>query len=124
MIRAMHQNSTIGALWNFIQGDIVYGHLAAFNRHGYELAVSYALDKFAIEYFSDKARWLNLGGGEGIKVNREDGLTQYKQGWATDTRIAYFCGRIFDQDKYAEIVKLRGISQTDYFPAYRRGEFS
>ena len=41
----------------------------------------------------------------------------------TGTRTAYFCGRIFDRRLYQEIVKSAGIVDTDYFPAYRLGEF-
>lgn len=123
MLCAVYHNTTIGVLWNFVQGDTVYGHLAAFSKLGYHLGASHALDRYSIDYFGNKARWIDLGGGAGIGGDDEDSLSQYKRGWSTGTRTAYFCGRIFDHDKYAEIVKSRGISETNYFPAYRRGEF-
>ena len=40
-----------------------------------------------------------------------------------DCRTAYFCGRIFDPAKYAQLVELNRVGPTSYFPAYRRGEF-
>ncbi|HAM51938.1 MAG TPA: hypothetical protein DCP92_15090 [Nitrospiraceae bacterium] len=78
---------------------------------------------FTIEYFSAKVRWLDLGGGAGLKNNAKDGLSEFKRGWSTGTRTVYFCGRIFDRKKYAEIENARGITETDYFPSYREGEF-
>jgi hypothetical protein len=50
-------------------------------------------------------------------------LSRFKRGWATGTRTAYFCGRIFDRANYREITRASGCMATDYFPAYRQGEF-
>lgn len=123
MLRAVHDNIAVGAhLW-FVQGDVGYSHLSAISEAGYKLSVSYALYWFAIEYFSSTLRWLNLGAGAGTKNDGNDGLSQFKRGWSTETRTVHFCGRIFDHEKYAEIVKEKGIPATDYFPAYRKGEF-
>jgi hypothetical protein len=123
MLRAVYQGTTVGATLWFVQGQVGYGHLAAFNKIGYELRASYALDWFALEFFSDKVRWLDLGAGAGITGESTDGLSEYKRGWSTGTRTVYFCGRIFDYQRYAEIMKAKGIPGTDYFPAYRKGEF-
>lgn len=123
VLRAAHNNITVGAQIYFVQGEVVHCHLGAASQTGYELGAVYALDFTSIEYFSDKARWLNLGGGSGITSDGMDGLSMYKRGWSTETRTAYFCGRIFNRDRYAEISTARGIAATDYFPAYRKGEF-
>jgi hypothetical protein len=123
MLRAMHQDVVAGAQIWFVQGEVGYSHLTALNEAGYELRASYALYWSAIECFSDKVRWLDLGAGAGAKSDGTDGLSQFKRGWSTGTRTAYFCGRIFDPERYAEIVKAKGIAATDYFPAYRKGEF-
>lgn len=102
---------------------MAYSHLTAFSELGYMLRASYALYWFAIERFSDKVRWIDLGGGAGVRSKDTDGLSTFKRGWSTGTRPAYFCGRIFDRKRYQEIVEAKGVSATDYFPAYRRGEF-
>jgi hypothetical protein len=34
-------------------------------------------------------------------------------------RPAYFCGRIFDRQRYAELVAQSGQQHSAYFPAYR-----
>ena len=60
----------------------------------------------------------------GVHCNKTDGLSRFKEGWSSDTRTAYFCGHIFDRDRYAELTSDINISETDYFPAYRKGEFS
>lgn len=123
MLRAIHQGVIIGAQIWYMQNEVAYIHLAAYINEGYSLGASYALDWTAIEFFSGKARWLNHGGGAGLSSDGMDGLSMYKRGWSTETRMVYFCGRIFDQQAYNELVKERGDVATDYFPAYRKGEF-
>lgn len=123
MLRAVHQGLAVGAQLYLVQGEVVHCHLGAANEAGYNLGAIYALDWFSLEYFSDKACWLNFGGGAGLTSSDTDGLSQYKRGWSTETRTVYFCGRIFNHERYAEIVKARDITATDYFPAYRKGEF-
>ena len=79
----------------------------------------------AIEHFreSGDVDWLQLGAGAGLDPQSDDGLTRFKRGWATGSKTAYLCGRIFDREAYAALVQARGVSATDYFPAYRQGEF-
>lgn len=122
--RAVHEGITVGMLLWYVQQKVGYYHLGAFNTTGYELRASFALFWFAIEYFAETGlRWLNLGAGAGVQGDSTDGLTRFKRGWSTGTRTAFFCGRIFDQARYSEIVEAKGISTRDYFPAYRKGEF-
>lgn len=133
VFRAVHRKATVGMVLWYIQGEVGYYHLAAYSDLGYELRASFALFSHAIEYFATRLRWLNLGAGAGVRGRGSasppqgkggtDGLTRFKSGWATGTRTAYFCGRIFDHACYAEIAKATGISGTDYFPIYRKGEF-
>lgn len=124
MLRAIYKATTVGILLSFIQGDVGYAHLIASNEKGYKLGCSYALFWKAIEYFADKVRWLTIGGGAGVKSDSKDGLSFFKRGWSTGTRTTYFCGRIFNQERYDEVVKIKGLPATDYFPAYRQGEFT
>jgi len=123
-LQAVHEGTIVGAQLYFTQGDVVHCHLGASSQVGYEVGATYALDWYSIEYFAHKARWLDLGGGAGIASNGMDGLSQYKRGWSTDTRTTYFCGRVFDRERYEEITKAKGIGVTHYFPAYREGEFA
>jgi hypothetical protein len=121
--KAVYENTTVGAhLW-YTQGDIAYSHLAAFSPLGYNLMASYALYWYAIQYFADKVHGLDIGAGAGSSDRDGDGLSWFKRGWSTETRTAYFCGRILDHARYARILKTQNIPQTDYFPPYRLGEF-
>ena len=122
--RAVYNDTTVGMLLWYVQGEVGYYHLGAESALGYELLASFPLFWFSIEYFGNTAlRWLDLGAGPGIRGSPTDGLSQFKKGWSNGTRTAYFCGRIFDHARYEEIVKAKGTCGTDYFPAYRRGEF-
>lgn len=121
MFRALFQGTTVGAhLW-YVQGEVAYSHLSAYSHLGYDLQASYALQWSSIRYFADKVRWLNQGGG--VDRDGTDGLSKFKRGWSTGTRSVYLCGCIFDHERYTEIVKAKGITSTNYFPAYRESEF-
>ncbi len=123
MLRATAGEETVGAhLW-FVEGDVVYSHLAAVSAVGYELMASYALHWSALQAFAPDTRWLDLGAASGVET-RASGLTAFKQGWATGTRTAYFCGRVLDRPAYDRITAGRGVLTADYFPAYRSGEFT
>lgn len=95
----------------------------ALTRLGYDLGSSYALRWIAIEHFAQeqKVRWLNFGGG--VNNDGTDGLSFFKKGWSSETRNSYFCSRIMNHEKYSEIVLAKAVADTDYFPAYRIGEF-
>ena len=118
VFRAMYQSKLIGAHIWYVHGNIAYSHLVSVNSLGHELMASYALYWTAIEYFLGKVQWLNLGGSAGKKAGVRDGLRQFKSGWTNDTKMAYFCGHIFDQDHYNHLVEASGFLKTDYFPAY------
>jgi hypothetical protein len=122
--RALHHDAPVGMALLYVQGNVVYGHLLACNALGYELNSTSALYWHAIEYFRDRGlKWFDLGAGAGVGRDGTDGLTQFKRGWSTGTRTAYFCGRIFDRAAYDQIVRTKGDAATTYFPAYRVGEF-
>ena len=121
---AFYQDELVGAQLFFIQGDVVHCHLGAVNDKGYQAGAFYALDYYSFEYFSGLAGKLDLGGGAGLSGGHRDGLSRYKKGWSSETRPVYFCGRIINSAKYAELAPLQGQEGTRYFPAYRAGEFS
>ena len=123
MLRATHEGRTIGMTWWFVSGGVGYYHLGAYSDEGYELRASFALFWRAIEVFkAEGVRWLDLGAGAGAVNDPEDGLSRFKRGWSTGTRTAYLCGRIFDRAAYDQLAAARGRG-TDFFPAYRQGEF-
>lgn len=124
VFRAVDQQTTVGMIIWYAQGEVGYYHLAAYSEQGYKSRASFALFSRAIEYFATRLRWLSLGAGAGVRSNGKDGLTRFKSGWATGTRTAYFCGRIFDHARYAETAQAKGVSGDDYFPIYRKGEFT
>jgi hypothetical protein len=112
------------SLW-FAMGEVVYYHLAASDEDGYAASASYALVDAAIGTFSERgARYLSIGAGAGVAVEREDGLTRFKEGWATGTRATYLCGRIYQRETYERLRRRAVVSSDPYFPEYRRGEFS
>ena len=124
MFRAASGAETVGLDVWYVQGDIAQGHLAATSPLGYELHAAYGLKLAILGYFKGKARWLDLGGAAGLDSAANDGLTAFKRGWASGTRTAWFCGRVLQPERYAEILRRRGLEEGDYFPAYRAGEFS
>jgi hypothetical protein len=123
VFRAVYDESIVGMLLWYEQGNQAHFHLGAYNASGYELGASFALFDYSIKYFAQrKFEWLSLGSGAGLGRSEESGLSRFKQGWSTGIRTAYLCGRIFEHEKYEEILKTRS-PRTKYFPAYRAGEF-
>jgi hypothetical protein len=124
-LRAVRDGATVGMVLWYVQSEVAYYHLGAYSDLGYELRASFALFNYSIEYFAQRGlAWLCLGGAAGAKGGAVSGLSRFKEGWATGVRQAYFCGRIFDRESYERILKAKNIPPTEYFPAYRLGEFS
>jgi hypothetical protein len=122
MFRAVREEKTVGIhLW--IQDlDVAYSHLTAFNGDGYKLNASYALYWYAIEFFANQLRWLDLGSGAGLRDDVKDGLSWFKRGWSNFENCAYLCGRIFKHDVYASLTTQRSFQPTGYFPLYRASQ--
>lgn len=126
LFRAISENETVGMTLWYTDREVAYYHLGAYSDVGYELEASFALFWRVLEYFSSHGlQWLDLGAGAGLSAkDGSDGLTRFKRGWATGTRTAYLCGRIFDHTKYEQVMKDRDTRVSDYFPPYRKGEFA
>ncbi len=118
-IVAYTQDEVVGATLWIVDGDVVYYHLGAYSALGYKLRASYALFYEAIATFRGEYQYLALGGGAGSN-NDVDGLTRFKEGWATETREVYFCGRVLNPKLYEDLCRLNAqASHTAWFPAYR-----
>jgi hypothetical protein len=118
--RARLDGKTVGMLLWMTTNQVSYYHLSAFSEPGYAARASFALWWHSIEHFRSMGlRWLSLGGVPGLQDSPQSGLLRFKQGWATGTRMAYFCGRIYDREAYARLRTRNGEGQDDYFPAYR-----
>lgn len=124
MFRAYQHDRTVGIALAFIQTQGAYLHLTAMDQTGYKLGASYALYSTAIEHIAGMSPWLDLGGTAGVSEGQRDGLRYFKMHWATGERMTYFCGRIFNRERYYAITEATGFVGENYFPAYRKGEFS
>jgi hypothetical protein len=122
MFRATeHKNPLSLDLW-YIQGDVAQGHLAGTSPRGYELQVSYGVKLTILQYFTGKVRWVNLGGVPGVSTESNNGLASFKHGWSSETRTAYFCGKVFNPAAYQELARATRSENAEFFPAYRAGE--
>jgi len=124
VLRASFEGVTVGMHVEFVSGDVVYGHLAAYSDLGYRLHASSALHVWEVEHFAGNALWIDWGGVAGLDPERTDGLTSFKQGFSNQTRRVYLCGRIFDDREYRDLAAKSATGSATYFPSYRAGEFS
>jgi hypothetical protein len=123
--RAFRGTDTVGMILWYVQCGVAYYHLGAYTDEGYRLRASFALFRTALNYFAECGlSYVSLGAGAGILDDAEDGLSRFKRGWSNGVRTAYICGRIFDLEKYQSLISARPFGVTDYFPAYRQGEFN
>ncbi len=123
-LRASFDGAAVGMHLLLVQGDIVYGHLGAYDELGYRMGASHALHFSGIEHFAGKARWIDWGSGAGLVPGNEDGLTSFKEAFSNERRWAYLCGRILDPAGYRDLAGRSGTGDTSYFPAYRSGELA
>ncbi len=124
MFRARRDGATVGMILCMVQGDRAYFHLGAYNEAGYRSKASYALVWSIIHYFAEAGiKTLNIGAGAGAFGEGRDGLTAFKRGWASGTRMTYLCGGIIDPLNYSRLSTIASHAGPSYFPAYRRGEF-
>lgn len=119
LFRAVLNGETVAAILYYLHEGVAYYHLGASSDKGYENRASYALFGESLAYFKSRARWVCLGAGAGSTNNGGDGLTRFKRGWATGTRTAHICGRIFDSLQYQKLVCARKDTVAGYFPLYR-----
>ena len=116
---AVLREEIVGIVLWLVSERTAYYHLAAYAEAGYEQKASFALFWHCLEVFAAEGiRWAALGGGAGTFAASQ-GLSRFKQGWSTETRPAFFCGRILDHARYAELVAQSGNRDSTYFPAYR-----
>lgn len=121
LLKAVHEDRTVGMHWYLTVGDVAYYHLGGLAPEAYALYASFALHYTAIELLRDDFQWLVLGAGAGVSGASADGLEGFKRGWSTDAMPTYLCGKVLAPERFAELSRGRGDS--DYFPAYRYGEF-
>jgi hypothetical protein len=123
LLRASVDGETVGLhTWMLAEGR-AYGHLGATSELGYRTLAAYALYWYAIEVLKDRVTWLDLGAAPGLGQGGS-GLLDFKQRWATGTRPSYFCSRVYDRKRYDVLAAAENATATDYFPAYRAGEFA
>jgi hypothetical protein len=120
VFRAVCNGETIGmALW-YRQDSVAYYHLGAYSKEGYDLRSSFGLFWVAIDWFRRAGlRWLDLGSAPGRQMDAGHGLSRFKRGWSTGTRIAYLCGKIIDRNVYEELAAASNCAESSFFPAYR-----
>ncbi len=125
VFRAVREERTVGMILWIVHHQVGYYHLAAYNEEGYHHRASYALFWNSIRYFQQLGlEYLNLGGVPGTKDNPNSGLARFKRGWATDTRLSYLAGIIFQREVYHKLLKQKGVNDNGFFPAYRSAEFA
>ncbi|MBI9016344.1 MAG: hypothetical protein JEZ07_03680 [Phycisphaerae bacterium] len=121
---ARHNNIPVGALIAIQYNDILNLHVVGYSAEGYKNLCIYALYYTAYDFSRNKVKWGNIGGVPGAQPDKVDHYKIFKQGWATETRMAYLCGRIFNKDIYDKLTIASGNTpgKTNYFPLYRTGQ--
>jgi hypothetical protein len=119
--RALQDGDVIGMHWYLTAGDVVYAHLAALHPQSYRYYASHGLFWTAFQRFQGSFRWVDMGAGSGAAA--DDGLTEFKAGWSSQTAPTFICGKVINRDRYEELSR-NVPSSTSYFPRYRAGEFT
>ncbi len=125
MFLGRRDGEAVGALLTLSSGPYVHFHLAASNGEGYAIRSAYGLYWTAFKYYQEMGvRNCDIGGVAGLKDDPEDNLAIFKRGWSNDQCMAYFCGRVFNQQAYESICRQYHAVDVGYFPAYRAVDMS
>lgn len=123
MTLAWEGDEVVAAHVQCVHGDAAYAHLAAAGPRARAVGAAYALYLEELRYFTGRVRWIDWGGSAGVG-DTGGGLADFKHGWSTGTRPAYFAGRVLRPDLYSHLTEAVGATGTSYFPSYRAGEFT
>jgi hypothetical protein len=96
-------------------------HLTAATAEGYRNSAGHGMLAVAVDHFQAAGyRGLWLGGSAG-SADTDDGLAQFKRGWANMEAQAWIGGRVGQPARYRQLTAAHGpgTSAASYFPAYR-----
>lgn len=115
--RALDDEGTTVAMQVWMHDrDKAWYHLSAQSESGYRLSAGFTLMEKSLELLRDRGvKTVDLGSGQGLTENPQDGLSRFKAGWATRTTRAWLCGSVLDRAAYAALAPVGSA----YFPAYR-----
>lgn len=120
MVLGRCKGEIVGATLVLIHDRVAYSHLSAYSDKGYSVRASYGIYWKTLSYLYEQGiRYFDNGGTAGTKEDPEDGLAQFKRGWSNNRRTVFFCGRVFDRQKYALLCDKTETAGHDYFPGYR-----
>jgi hypothetical protein len=124
VFRGLSEGVTIGMHIDIVKERVVYAHFKAYSSLGYKTDVSTAMSIYELDYFQQKADWIDWGGVSGIMDDPSDGLGVFKKRFSSDQLPVYLCMKIFNQKQYDDLSHQRGLTTAKYLPAYRSGEFA
>lgn len=107
-----------GHIWMRHEG-LAYAHLAASTELGYKLRCAFPIYDDAIQLFKNECV-IDFGGGAGAEESEQDGLRDFKKGFANTEKRNFLCGKILNADLYQSLCAARNVSpEAAFFPAYR-----
>jgi len=131
LVTAWAAETLIGADLYYLDAEVAHAHLSAYAPEGYDLSVSYPMMAAAQDYFAPRAAFINLGGVPAEKSGAGEagaggGIGHFKRGWTDRSRPTFLCGAVLDRAAYDRLSAARAPGSkpgTEWFPAYRAGEF-
>lgn len=91
-------------LW-IVHADTLYFHDGASSAAGFAVSAAYAAFAHAIEVLADGegCRYVLLGGSSGLRDDRQDGLSEFKRGFANYSLPNHLCGASLRRPPAAEV---------------------
>jgi hypothetical protein len=118
VFRAVENGTTVAAQVWYVANRVAFMHLLASSERGYAIRASYGLVAEALQRLGAVADYADLGGSAGD--GEDDGLFRFKAGWSAARIPVHLCGAVLRPTLYRG---LSGDRASDYFPAYRQGEW-
>ncbi|MBS7528106.1 GNAT family N-acetyltransferase [Fusibacter paucivorans] len=121
-VHVIHEDRVISTELVIFGGENCYSFLGGTHSDFFSLRPNDFLKFEIIKWAKDKGlKRFILGGGYG----QDDGIFRYKKSFSPNGIHKFYVGkRIFDEEKYSELIKIRSCNQdfnkdTNFFPKYR-----
>lgn len=119
LIEAGYEGEVIAAGIFFLYADMVHVHLTGTRTEYLHLSPAYILRFAATRWAKEHGYcWIHHGGGR--SNSEEDSLYQFKKQFGNNTTFDFYIGKkIWNEDAYWELCSKNGVTDTEFFPAYR-----
>lgn len=125
IVEAIYEDIVIAMGFYFVFNDMIHAHLSGTLAKYLKLSPAYII-KYATAQWAKENNIKLIHYGGGTSNSEEDPLYKFKKRFTKNTEFKFFIGKqIWNETIYNKLCNINNVSKkTDFFPAYRKNNFS